>query len=321
MIQIKCSHILSGAFSELDLITPMQTCALGNLLPLLVALALAACDRPPKTEANVQYYHARGIVRGFAPDRSTVEIEHEAIPGFMPAMTMPFAAREAKEIANLQRGDAVSFRIAVTPKEAWIAEVQKIAATDVHLPAVTPPPSLPSISQRLREGDAVPAFQLINESGAPITQESFRGQPWIVTFIFTRCPIPNFCPRMMQNFSALQKAIKAGELPHTRLLGITLDPEFDTPEILKAYGRAEGADPQTWNFATGNPSAIADLTKGFAVYRQSESGTINHGLATALIDREGKIANIWRGNSWTTEEVLAAFAALDSTATTKTSPE
>jgi protein SCO1/2 len=276
-----------------------------------VALTVAACGRAPQAnDAAVRHYECRGVVRGFAPDRSTVEIEHEAIPGWMPAMTMPFRPREAKEVSGLQRGDAVAFRIDVTDNDVSIADVRKIAANEVHLSSATPPP-VASASDRQREGDAMPPFRLTNEEGESISPETYRGHPYVITFIFTRCPMPDFCPRMGKNFSELQSAIKTGQgaVAETRLLSITIDPQFDTPAILKQYAAAEGADSKIWNFATAESATIDALAKGFAVYRKNEGGTISHGLTTALIDREGKIAGLWRGNAWKPQEIVQMIEA------------
>ena len=229
-------------------------------------------------------------------------------------MTMPFAARDRNAIAGLRTGDAISFRIDVTDKDFWIADVKKIALEDVRLAKPTPA-SQPSrdLSNRLREGDVMPVFALTNEAGKPVNVETFRGRPWVLTFVFTRCPMPNFCPRMSKNFSELQNTIRAanGPVAQTRLLSITIDPQFDTPAVLKEYGQHEGADPKVWSFATGAPAEIDALAQSFAVYRQNEGGTINHGLTTALIDHEGKIVKIWRGNGWTPREVVEALNSID----------
>ena len=128
----------------------------------------------------------------------------------------------------------------------------------------------------------------------------------MLTFIFTRCPVPKFCPLISHNFSELQEAIKAdaGAAGKTRLLSITLDPKFDTPEILKSYAQQQKADPQIWTFATGEPAEIDKLTQSFAVFVQPEAGTISHGLATALIGPDGHVVKIWRGNAWKSSEVI-----------------
>lgn len=281
-----------------------------SILLLCIALSPAACDRSHKPDAAARYYETRGIVRGFSPDRATIEIQHENIPGFMPSMTMPFSARDRAEIGDLKTGDAISFRLAVTEKDFWIDRVKKVAREDVHLaeqvPAITQ-----DQSPRLREGDKMPSFSLTDQDGKGITLDTFRGQPFVLTFVFTRCPIPNFCPRMSHNFSDLQSTIKTylGALAKTRLLSITLDPTFDTPAILKQYGEHENADPKIWTFATGAPAEIDGLTHAFSVYVQTEGGTISHGLATALIAPDGTILKIWRGNAWTPKEVVAEIRA------------
>ena len=239
-----------------------------------------------------------------------IEIQHENIPGFMPSMTMPFIARDPKQVVNLKSGDAISFRMAVTKKDFWIENVKKIRREDVD---VAEPKQTSSVSTdrdaRLKEGDKVPPFSLTNQNGEQISLDTFRGQPFVLTFVFTRCPVPNFCPRMSNNFEELQAAVKAGSgtLATTRLLSITLDPDYDTPKILSEYAAFHHSDSKIWTFATGNQKEIDSLTRAFSVYRQNEGGTISHGLATALINRDGRIETIWRGNAWTPAEIADAI--------------
>ncbi|MEO6872198.1 MAG: SCO family protein, partial [Chthoniobacterales bacterium] len=252
------------------------------------------------------HYQARGLIRGLPPDHKTLDIQHEDIAGFMPSMTMPFELRNEKEISGLQIGDAVSFRLNVTQNDSWIDQIQKIDPATLHLP--TPAPTARSVkSDRLHEGDVMPPFHLVDQNNQPISLATFRGHPLVITFIFTRCPLPNFCPRMSRDFAELQKSIKASStepLASTRLLSISFDPAHDSPAVLQHYGQAEGADPSVWLLATGKPAEIQRLTKGFSVLVQLESGTISHSLATALIDKKGVIEKIWRGNAWTPAEVL-----------------
>lgn len=308
---------LGGTIGRNGFSKPMRTFAArpGVLLMFCVAVALSACGRSDKSEAGARHYEARGIVRGVAPDHSTMDVEHETIPGFMPSMTMPFTAKDPKESAALRIGDAISFRLTVTDQDSWIDQIKKISAEAVRLPASTATPTASPVaraSPRLREGDMMPPFQLTNQSGESITLETFRGHPFVLTFIFTRCPIPNFCPLMSKNFAALQNAINnaSGPVAQTRLLSISFDPDFDSPQVLKSYAASERADPSVWTFATGEKREINDLTHGFSVYVEAEGGTISHGLATALIDRDGKIAKIWRGNGWTPAELLREIGQL-----------
>ena len=289
-------------------------------LSLGAALLLGGCGKKEESAGDqAWHYEARGLVRNTPPDHKTIDVEHEDIAGFMPSMRMPFIVRDAKEIANVQIGDAISFRLNVTRRDSWIDQVRKIDAVQLHLP--TPQSALAPVADaatrdRLHEGDAMPGFQLQDEDGKPVTLETFRGHPFVVTFIFTRCSLPNFCPRMSQNFAELQKAIQASSDSSvaTRLLSISFDPQFDTPEVLKQYAQHAGADPAVWTFATGDRAEIQRLTTGFSILVQPESGTISHSLATALIDRDGKIARIWRGNGWTPTSTLFFCASKQKTA-------
>jgi len=313
LIQIKARCVFVRHIANMKPVPAARSCAVLSIcspkIVLLLAMTLlgAACgDRRSDQAEKTSQYQVRGVVRWLPPGHKAIEVEHEEIPGFMPSMTMPFEVRDEQEIAKLVIGDAISFQLNVTQKDSWIDQVRKIDARQLRLPSATPSSYQASDSSpRLREGDRVPEFQLVNQDGKPITQEIFRGHSLVLTFVFTRCPIPNFCPLMSRNFVTLQEGIKAaaGRTQATRLLTISFDP-FDTPEILKAYAASENADPGIWSFASGSKSEIEKLTHAFSVFVKPEGGTISHGLATALIDREGKILKIWRGNSWSPSEIL-----------------
>lgn len=313
LIQIKAGRVFVRHIANMKTVPSARSSAVLSIcspkIVLLLAMAFlsAACDsRRSEPAEKTSQYQVRGLVRGLPPGHKAIEVEHEEVPGFMPAMTMPFEVRGEQEIAQLVIGDAISFQLNVTQRDSWIDQVRKIDASQLHLPSVTPPPSqLSESSPRLREGDRMPEFQLVNQDGQAITQETFRGHSLVLTFVFTRCPIPNFCPLMSRNFVALQEGIKkaSGPAQATQLLTISFD-SFDTPEILKAYAASEHADPLIWSFATGPKAEIERLTQTFSVFVKPEGGTISHGLATALIDREGKILKIWRGNSWSPSEIL-----------------
>ena len=231
----------------------------------------------------------------------------------MPSMTMPFSVKDEKEIANLRIGDGISFRLTATLKDLFLDQVKKIPANEVRVAEPTPTAKSSSpTSGRLREGDAVPSFSLTDQNGGPVMLDTFRGRPFVLTFIFTRCPVPTFCPRISQNFFELQEAIKSDPAlaEKARLLSITLDPQFDTPEILKTYAENQKADLRIWRFATGEPAEIDKLTQSFAVHVQPEGGTISHGLATALVAPDGKVVMIWRGNGWQPSEVIGELRKL-----------
>jgi protein SCO1 len=273
-----------------------------------LTLALFACG---PSDNKDQHYEVRGVIRGISPDRTTLEIQHENIPDYMPSMTMPFLVRNEKETSDLKLGDAIGFRMTVTKKDFWIDQVKKVPRDTVDVRDPKPKPAPDDRSPRLNEGDALPAFSLIDQDGKQISADTFRGHPLVLTFVFTRCAVPNFCPRMTSNFAELQDLIKSqsGPAATTRLLTITLDPAFDTPEILKQYGAHSKEDSNVWSLATGDPKQIDTLTAAFSVYRQNEGGTISHGLATALVDSTGKIVKIWRGNAWKPAEIISEIRA------------
>jgi protein SCO1/2 len=283
---------------------------------ILVMAVFTGCERSanPPIPTDARSYEVRGMVRGIAPDRSSMDVEHEDIPGFMPSMTMPFLVHDAKEIAEVRIGDAVSFRMIVTDKDLAVTDVRKIDAAHLRLPARSPSTTSASPSAaRLHEGDNLPAFVFSDQDGRRITNDTFRGRSLILTFIFTRCAVPNFCQRMSNNFSELQKRIQDERITNARLLSISLDPAFDTPAILKEYGEHLAAAPDIWTFATGD---VDKIVEGFSVYRKTEGGTLSHGLATALVNGDGKILKIWRGNEWKPEEVITALRGVSKAAAT-----
>ena len=166
----------------------------------------------------------------------------------------------------------------------------------------------PAIGVRLKKGDVLPSFALTTQTHRPFTEAALRGRVTAVTFIYTRCPVPNFCPLMSKGFHQLQREIeREPALRDAQLLSVTLDPKFDTPEVLDAYAKHLGADPKRWHFVTGSPAEIDRLTRAFSIHMEPNGVLIDHTLATAVIDADGRIVEIWRGNGWTVAEVIAAL--------------
>ncbi|ARA92362.1 hypothetical protein AWN76_003710 [Rhodothermaceae bacterium RA] len=278
-----------------------------RLLFVLIALlpVLAGCSRS---------YDVRGRVAGFGDDGRTVIVEHEAIPGLMPAMTMPFNADASVDVQALQPGQAIRFTFVVTRDSSWIRDVEVLP--DDALPrhpagADTRPRPAPDERPILQPGDPVPPVALIDQDGAPLALSDFEGQPLLLTFIYTRCPIPDFCPRMSRHFATLQDSLTARYGEVVRQLSISFDPAHDTPAVLRDYAARYTTNTRQWVFATGTPEQIARVTHLFGVYATTGDGqTIDHNLATALIGPDGRVVEIWRGNRWTPDEVLAAVHRL-----------
>jgi protein SCO1 len=266
---------------------------------LLIVVA-GACSRDAGDE---RVFTVRGIVRG-AYQEGAIVIQHEEIPNFMPAMTMPFYVDEP-EARNLVPGDRVEF-------EFRVGETSR-ATRFRKLGRVETPVASPATVGRLRDGDLLPAFSLVDQDGHALDESALRGRYTVVTFIFTRCPVPEFCPLIARKFQSLQAELRSRPgLPASdvQLLSLTLDPEFDRPSVLRAYGESLGADFRRWRFGTGESAEIERLTRLFAVRTERNAASLDHTLATALIGPDGRLVAIWRGNAWKPDDVLAKLSGL-----------
>jgi protein SCO1/2 len=255
-----------------------------------------------------QVFEVKGVIKGLKPDGKTVEIRHEAITNYMPAMVMSFEAKEPKELVGLKAGDQVKFRMTVTEDDFWIDQIQKLTVGNPNeLPSKAGVFHFSRDLEPLQVGDALPEYHFTNELGQAVSTGQFKGQAMGITFIFTRCPLPNFCPKMTSNFQELQKKLLGMSDGPTNwhLLTISFDPEFDTPEILKAYAERNKADPKHWNFLTGDISEISTISEQFGQMFWKDEGALNHNLRTAVIDASGKVQKVFQGNNWTTEEMVA----------------
>jgi len=263
------------------------------IIALLLPSSLLAADR---------IFTVTGIIRGKLDDGQLI-IEHHEIPGYMAAMTMAFTVAAPSETTALKSGDEVSFRYRISDEKSVAESFVIIGHKDVPAVAAT------KEVRRLRAGDRVPEFHLIDESEHPFTNASFKNRFTVMTFIFTRCPVPAFCPAMAIKFGALQRYLLGDSVlaSSVRLMSITLDPEFDRPDILVAYGEAVGAKPAIWGFATGDKAEAATLARTFSVFTERNGALLNHTLCTALIGPDGTVIDLWRGNGWKPDEVLTAI--------------
>jgi protein SCO1/2 len=278
--------------------------AVMHLRRFVVFLAATGILLVPQLPGAERIFDVTGVVRSPAKEGRIV-ITHDEITGFMPAMTMGFSVAPSGEAAPLQVGDRVQFRLHVTETSSIATDFKLLGRTS----SVAPGNTSSRAAHRLREGDRVPAFALLNQEGAPLTADVFGGHLTIVTFVFTRCPVPEYCPAIALRFGQLQRAIQSNPdlAARVRLLSISIDPEFDRPEILKAYGAAVGADPAIWQFATGEKTEIARISADFAVFTERNGVTLDHTLCTALIDADGRVVELWRGSGWRADEVIAAL--------------
>ncbi len=259
-------------------------------LPLHAAVADAGVGNVPgrAEDTSIQSFTVKGVVRELRPDDQTLLVAHEPILGYMDAMTMPFRVKEAKFPHELQAGDQIAFQLHVTQQESWIDHISKLG----HSPegetkaAAAPVKPLPS-----KPRHPLLDCQFTNELGQAVTLGDFRGQALAITFFFTRCPIPDYCPRLSRNFEEASEKLQA--LPNAptnwHFLSFSFDPAFDTPARLKAYAEGYHYDPRHWSLLTGAPDKIAELAAQSDVKFQADNGFFNHNFRTLIIDATGHL--------------------------------
>jgi protein SCO1 len=269
-------------------------------------------DATPVTETGEaqRVFQVKGIVMEVNAPEKEVEIKHEEIPGYMKAMTMPFEVRDTNELAGLEPGDSVSFRMIVTESEGWIEQIRKLGPPLTNAPPTTGRFRLVRDVEPLNEGDLLPEYRFTNQFGQAISTAQFRGQALAITFIFTRCPFPTFCPLMMENLAAAQNALLSmPDAPKNwHLMTISFDPEFDTPAILKAYAERYKYDPKHWSVVTGELIDITAIAEQFGLeFWREEGAGISHNLRTAVVDPSGRVHKILLGNKWKSGELVEAL--------------
>jgi protein SCO1/2 len=283
-----------------------------RLLPLavLVPLALAACAREAPAPGGAARYPLKGkIVEVDAANRK-VTVAHEDIPGFMPAMTMPFVVLEKDEalLQGVGPGDEITATLVAPDSRYWLEDL-------VVVKRGTPDPNAtPLARHEAHQGDAPPDVSLVDQDGRPLRLADYRGKAVALTFVFTRCPMPDFCPLMMTRFAAAHAALAKDEglAATTRLLTVSFDTTHDTPDVLRAYGAPfqRTKPPFThWALATGKDDAVRRLGEALELDYLEENRSFTHNLRTAVLDREGRLRRLFRGNDWTTEELVAELKA------------
>jgi protein SCO1/2 len=241
-------------------------------------------------------YSGRGLV--LAVDAKTITISHDRIPGFMEAMVMRFDVRIPKLLQGIQPGQQVYFRLVVDKKESYIDHLVLLSAEPVD-PGKW---QTPVVSKLVKVGERVPDFTLKDHNERSISLSQFQGKIVAVTFIYTRCPLPDYCPRMTDNFAELKKRFADEE--GLVLLTITIDPQYDTPQILNEYARLfGGGESRNWHYLTGSKQDIIRVAGYFGLEYWPDNGTILHNLQTAVIDRSGKMAANLEGKEYSAKQL------------------
>lgn len=285
------------------------------LLFLASLVLLAACQKgPQQTEGNtadVKRYPLKGKIISVDKAAKKVKIQHQAIEGYMDAMTMDFPVREDFILNDLTAGSDIKADLVVGKDSFWLENISVTAAADPSKPA---PPVNESFAHYSKE---VPNFQLTNQDGEQLSLNDFRGKALAITFIYRECPLPDYCIKMSRNFSDLALELQNDNLfkDKIRLLSISFDPARDTPEKLRSYGLGylgTGAKPDftVWQLAVGKDKEIRRIADFFGLQYEvdpNDNTKINHSLVTAVITPDGKISKIYSGNDWTTAELLRAL--------------
>lgn len=275
--------------------------------PAATNAPVAAEEEGEAEEADVTSYSARGIVREIYIDGTTARISHEEIPGYMAAMTMTLRAKDPAELKGVVIDDIVTFDLNVSETESWIDNVEVVAHDDRNANA----PQVPGFRlvrdvDPLEVGDLMPNFTFTNELGQAVSLSDHHGDAIAITFIFTRCPLPDFCPRMSSNMQEAHAKLqaKSGDTNNWHLFSLTIDPEFDTPEVLKNYAERYAHDPEKWNYLRGSMMDTTAIGELFGLEFYNPDGTINHNLRTVVIDATGRVHHIIIGNTWSPDELV-----------------
>jgi protein SCO1/2 len=268
---------------------------------ILLLIASVGCN-------HVKKYPLQGTVVAKNAATNEITLKHGDIPGFMSAMTMPYLVKDPAVVQELQPGDKIAAEVIVGKNESdyWLEGV-RITDESARGPA-QPPAAL----HMLTPGEQVPDLALINQDGRTIHLSDFAGRALLVTFIYTRCPMPNFCPRLSSQFARIHDALKKNSEDYnkTHLLTVSFDPKYDTPSVLRKYGLAYLDGDESgffhWDFASTNPVDLARVAQAFGLQYEEKDNQITHNMSIVLIAPDGTVAKFWT-TEWTWTELMESM--------------
>ena len=265
---------------------------------------------------GVERYTLRGVVQAVDAAAGEVTIAHEAMPGFMGAMTMPFTVQDRKSLDDVQPGDVVTGPMVVEFRDGRVKDYELTGLTPTGLTAPTRSSRAAEAGSSaprgpLKVGDVVPDFAVTTQDGATLRLSDLRGKVVALTFIYTRCPLPDFCPAVDGKFAELNRRVAAvpDRAERVRLLSISFDPAHDTPEVLRKHAAIRGAKAP-WSFAVASPEELARVGPLLGLDYYPERDQFAHNLTAAVIDPEGRLARLEIGRNWGSADLLKAIAAL-----------
>lgn len=285
------------------------------LFPLILVVTALCCgcgqtssQEKSSVAANTssgKVYDLRGVIVSVDAANGKVQLTNENIPGFMEPMTMTYSLANPMEVSELHAGDKIRAQLTVNDASATLSQIDILQQSQLDYKPTTQ-------YHTPQAGDPVPDFTLTNQSGHRIHLGQYHGKVLLVTFIYTRCPLSDYCPRMSRNFAAVDKMLAANPRLYakTHLLSISFDPGYDTPAVLRSYGEAyterfTQEKFQHWEFAAPNPKELAALLQWFDVGLTPGPGkTLAHSLSTVVIGPDGKVRAWYPTNEWTPEQIL-----------------
>jgi protein SCO1/2 len=285
-----------------------RCCRIVPFVALVAILLLTSCSHP----AAAKRYDFNGLVVAVDPSLRQLTVAHQDVPGLMKGMTMPFIVGKQDEwvFRAIAPGDQIHAALVISDH----AELQDISFTkgDGAAGGGTSPLHIP------QPGEEIPDVALVNQDGRHIDLKQFRGKPLLLTFVYTRCPFPDYCLRMTNNFAQVLQQLQKDPtaFADAQLLSISIDPEYDKPAVLREYGeRYVGkVDPgfRHWQFASGAAGQVRKATDFFGLAYNTKDGQIVHGLSTVLVGKDGKVLKVYSGNAWKPDDVAGDIMAATS---------
>jgi len=274
---------------------------------LLLILGSSICCR--RNTANEKRYDLKGKVMAVEPDKHLITVAHEDIKGYMPGMTMPFTLPDDSDFQILAAGDEITATLVVDGSHSWLESL-------IITKESADPSGVTGIAEA-KPGDEVSNYGLTNQDNKEIRIKDYRGKALLLTFIYTRCPLPEYCTLMSNNFAEVDRQLQQQPdlYDRTHLLSISIDPDYDTPKVLRSYGAAHTGrySDETfshWEFASGTKDQVKGIAQFFGLRYFSENDQITHGLRTVIVGPDGKVFKVYRGNDWKPDEAVKDLKTL-----------
>ena len=271
----------------------------------MLLASLFGLESSTSSQAVAREYPVSGMVLSLDRAEKRVVVSHERIPDLMEGMTMPFTVRDVKDLSGLVPGAIVEFTLVVTKETSYAKSLRVRRYESLEQDPLNA--RRLGLLNRINRGDTpsavnvgqpVPDFTLVNQANQKVSLSQFRGKVVALTFIYTSCPLPQFCLRSANNFGVLQRRFPQELGQDLILLTVSFDPLRDRPEVLAQYASQWKADPRTWAFLTGEASDVKHVCQMFGLDFFPNEGSFDHLLRTALIDRQGNLLANLEGNQF-----------------------